>query len=592
MPTRYRAWLLWWGLCLCACTTGSGARSPKKVFSFARTSAHKSLDPVKQFDAASAEIIENLYDTLLQYHYLKRPYQLEPDLLTKMPELSADGLSYEFELRNDVRFTDDPCFASGKGRTLVTDDVIYSFQRYADANLNVKSYPLLQGVIEGMDEFRERTKQLGLATDYGKLSIAGLIKRDDRHFSMRLTRRNPLALYPLAATQLSIVPREAVAHYGRDFENHPVGTGPFTMKRFSRRGVMILRKNPHYHLTYPSEGEPDDAQRGLLRNAGKRLPLIDEVQLPLIEETQPAMLKFLTGQLDWVAMDRDNFVKMAFRDATGFHLKREHAHKFAIYSEPYLAVEYFAVNMKDELLGKNPALRQAIAYALDIPSFITQMKNGRGQALQSIVPPPIGGSARDVPAPWYTHDLAAAKRKLAEAGYPDGKGLPPIVVEYRHTSGAVRQDFEFHRAALAQAGITLKANFQTFTAFLEKVEISGNFQIAEGGWQADYPDAENFYQLLYGPNKVPGPNATSYANAEYDRIYEQARFMPNSPERFALFERLNRIIQADVPMILTWTPMAVGLHQRWVGNFKRNMMIDIPAKYFDVDAGAKFRGVH
>ena len=116
--------------------------------------------------------------------------------------------------------------------------------------------------------------------------------------------------------------------------------------------------------------------------------------------------------------------------------------------------------MKDPLLGKNRALRQAIAYALDIPTFIAQMKNGRGQALQSIVPPPIAGSAREVQSPWYSNDFARAKQKLAEAGYPDGKDLPAIAIEYRHSSGLIRQEFEFHRAQLARVGITLKASYE------------------------------------------------------------------------------------------------------------------------------------
>lgn len=576
----------------CRCGAEAGGTGQKKVLSFLRTSPFKSLDPVKQFDEASSELLMNLYDTLLEYHYLKRPYHLEPNLLARMPEVSGDGLKYTFELRSDVRFNDDPCFPNGKGRLLTSDDVIYSLKRFADANLNIKSYTLLAGVIEGLDAFREQTKQLGKATDYKKLEISGLQKLDDHRFAVTLTHPNPLALYPLAAPVTSIVPREAVERYGQDFENHPVGTGPFKVKQFARRGLMIFEKNPRYHELFPMEGDPGDRERGLLKSAGQRLPLIDEIQLPLIEETQPAMLKFQTGQLDWVAMDRDNFVNIAFKDASGFHLKPAYAHKFVIYSEPYLASEYFTFNMKDPLLGKNKALRQALAYALNTPEFVEKMKNGRGVALQSIVPIPIAGSERDTDAHWYPHSIELAKQKLAEAGYPDGKGLPPITVEYRHTNNMVRQDFEFHRATLEQAGIVLKANFQTFTAFLEKVEVTGNFQVSEAGWQADYPDAENFYQLLYGPNKVPGPNSGSYVNPEYDKLYEQSRFMPNGKERYAIFARMNEILREDLPMLITWTAIAVGLHQHWLTNFKRNMMLTLPAKYFDIDPELKRKGLH
>jgi ABC-type transport system substrate-binding protein len=570
---------------------GSAAADTKKVFHYFRTAEHKSLDPVQQFDSASAELVSNVYDTLLQYKYLERPYALEPLLLTKMPELGADGITYSFELRKDVRFADDPCFAGGKGRTLTSDDVIYSIKRFADANLNVKSYVLMQDLVEGMDEFREQTKLAGKATDYAKLAISGLTKVDDTHFTLKLKKPNHLALLPLAASQLSIVPREAVEHYKDAFESHPVGSGPFVLKTLARRGVTVLERNPGYHGTYPTQGAPGDAEAGLLKAAGAKLPLVDRVELPLIEEPQPAMLKFLSGQLDWIGMDRDNFVKMAFKDATGFHLKPEYASKFAIYNEPALSMDYIAFNLDDKLLGKNKALRQAIAYALDTGAYIEQMRNGRGVPLTTLVPIPIPGSQRDLPsATWYEPDLEKAKQKLVEAGYPGGKGLPPLVLEYRSSNTMSRQEHEFRRAQLAKIGVTLDPNFQTFSNFLQRTE-AGNFQLASAGWQADYPDAENFYQLLYSKNKRPGPNYSNYANPEYDKLFEQSRFMPNGPERFALFAKMAERIREDVPITFIWTPITVGLHQRWVKNLKRHMMVDAPFKYVDVDPAQAKQGV-
>jgi ABC-type oligopeptide transport system substrate-binding subunit len=232
------------------------------------------------------------------------------------------------------------------------------------------------------------------------------------------------------------------------------------------------------------------------------------------------------------------------------------------------------------------ALRQAIAYALDTPGFIEKMLNGRAAPLKSIVPLAIAGSGNDIKAEWYANNLELAKQKLVEAGYPGGKGLPELVLEYRAASNKTRTEYEWNRAELAKIGITLKPNFQTFSAYLQRVE-SGNFQMAGSGWQADYPDAENFYQLLYSPNKPPGPNSSGYNNPEYDKLFEQTRFMPNGPERFALFARMNEMIREDVPVIVTFNHIAVGLHQNWVKNFKRHMMIDMPFKYFDVDVEAK-----
>ena len=229
---------------------------------------------------------------------------------------------------------------------------------------------------------------------------------------------------PFAAAPLSIVPREAVEHYKERFAEHPVGTGPFRLKTLARRGTSIFERNPNYHLTYPKRRRSGDAERGLLASAGKRLPFFDEVQLQLIEEAQPSILKFLAGELDWVAIDRENFANMAYKDASGFHLKPEYTAKYDL-CRTRADTEFFAFNMNNLLVGKNKALRQAIAYGLDAPAYVEKMRNGRGVAPTTSCPPAIAGGQNEVKTPWYPHDLAMAKKKLAEAGSPDGKGLGP-----------------------------------------------------------------------------------------------------------------------------------------------------------------------
>jgi oligopeptide transport system substrate-binding protein len=379
-----------------------------------------------------------------------------------------------------------------------------------------------------------------------------------------------------------------VAHHGAQFEQHPVGSGPFWVKAMSRRGVIVLAKNPRYHQTYPTSGAAGDAELGLLRAAGQRLPFLDEVQLPLVEEAQPRMLKFLDGQLDTVLFDRDNFQNMAVKDEKGFRLKPEFASKYRIFSESALWVEALRLNFKDPLLGKNKALRQALAHAVDSKSYVERMYNGRGAALNTLVPLPIAGSERDLPFKGFAFDPQFVKQKLAEAGYPGGKGLPPLTIEYRAATTQARQNFEFTRAQLAQFGIVVKANFQSFSAWLQRIEAA-NFQLGDTAWTADYPDAENFYALLYSKNKPPGPNWGGFEDPEYDRLFETIRSMPDGPERHALFARMNAIVKDEAPMIQLWNPTRVALTQLRVRNFKINSMFEASFKYFDVDPEAKGR---
>ena len=564
-------------------STATSADSGKKVFSYARTSDPKTLDPHAQFDTASNLFVSSIYDRLIDYHYLKRPYQLQPSLISKMPEVSSNGLVYTFELRKGIYFHDDPAFPQGKGRELEARDVIYSLTRFADINVNTRSWFFLAGAITGLDDFREKSKSFKEKNvDYGSHKVSGMEILDRYRFRLTLTRENPLLLYALAASSAAIVPREAVEKYGSEFARHPVGTGPFMLQKYRKKQTMILVKNPQYFGKYPTDGDPGDEESGLLASAGEQLPLVDEVHIPFIQEAQPNMLKFLSGDLDWIALDRDNFVKMAFRDPSGaFHLNDDYAGKFVIYSEPGLSSVYFPINTKDKLLGANKHLRKALAYALNTEQKIDLLLNGRGVKLETPVPLPIAGSQRQVGNYGYPFSLAKAKEHLAKAGYPDGKGLPPIEMTMGSTSSTAKRTFEFLRNSFAQIGVQLKPDFKTWSAFLNAVE-SGDFQMAFAAWSADYPDPENFYQLFYGPNTAPGPNSSAFNHPGYNAAYEKMRFMKNGPERDKLITEMAKILRDEVPIILDYTHIAVGLVQNWVGNFKRNIMVDPPFAFIKV----------
>jgi oligopeptide transport system substrate-binding protein len=245
--------------------------------------------------------------------------------------------------------------------------------------------------------------------------------------------------------------------------------------------------------------------------------------------------------------------------------------------------------MKDPLLGGNKKLRQALANLVDTQAEIELLLNGRGRKLQSIVPTEIPGNERETGATYYSYDVAQAKRLLAQAGYPDGKGLPPLTIIYGGATADTRMRADLMKAKFAAAGVQLKPVFNDWPTFLRALE-SGNFQLTDSSWLADYPDAENFYQLLYSKNGPPGSNHTAFNNAAYDKAYEVSRLMAGGPERLALFKTMNEIIKDEVPIIIGQISLRFGITQKWVGNLKRNLLTP-EFMYLDVDMARKAKGL-
>lgn len=548
------------------------------------------LDPQRGYDQASNVVMRQVYSQLLTYSYLERPYKLAPDLLESMPTLGADKVTWTFKLRKGVHFVDNACFPGGKGRELTSDDVLYSLKRYADGNVNTRSWFAMEGSVVGLDAYHAATLKAGPGADLTKTDVAGLHRIDDHTFTIKLTHENPLFLYSLTMTPTSVVPVEAVRMYKDRLGVVPVGTGPFTMKEADRKGTLHMTRNPGYYAVYPSVGAPGDAEKGLLKDAGKKLPLVDVLEMPLIEEAQPAALKFLRGELDRRELDRSNFTKLVTHAPDGtLRLGDAYATKFDMRVAAGGNLVMIGFNMKDSVLGKNKALRQALAAAIDPAAIVNVLWNGRGHLLQSVVPYDLVGSERETGAVTNKHDVAAAKLLLAQAGYPDGKGLAPIVLSFPQTDADAHNIFDMLKAQCAAAGIPLVSSFNDLPTFMKALD-GGNFQLGYYSSYADYPDAENFYQQFYSKNLAPGPNSGSFIDAAYDKAYEQARYMANGPQRIELFKTMNAVIKDEVPLIMVYESLRVDVVQKWVGNYKRNVFTSENA-YLSVDMARKKQGV-
>ena len=435
-------------------------------------------------------------------------------------------MEYVFRLRNDIYFQDDPCFPGGKGRAVTARDVIYSIKRLADPAVQSTGYWLVAGKIKGLDEFFNRAAAGGKA-DYS-MEIDGLQALDDRTLKVILTEPYPAFIYVMSMPYTAPVAREAVTYYNvperEGFSRHPVGTGAYRLKLWKRQHRLILEKNPGFRReTYPSIGAPGDREKGLLEDAGKPLPFLDEIWYSIISAGQPVWLLFLQGYLDASGIPQEQFDKVVTKNLELSERFIQKGISLEIASE--LSVFYLAFNMRDPLLGKNKLLRQALSLSFDTDLYNQIFLNGRGINAQGPLPPGIFGFDPNLKNPYKTHDLDRARELLARAGYPGGidprTGRPlELVYDIGSDSTRAREVAAFDMRCFEQLGLKMKLQVNTWSQHLERSH-KGTFQMFSLGWNADYPDAENFLQLLYGPNAPPNPNSASFADPEYDRLYEQ-----------------------------------------------------------------------
>jgi ABC-type transport system substrate-binding protein len=515
-----------------------------------------------------------------------------------MPAVEDGGRTYICRVRKGIYFTPDPAF-KGRRRELTAADFAYGFKRLLDPAVKSPWLWMIDGKLEGGDEARAAAQKSG-RFDYDA-PLRGLEVVDRYTLRIRLKEPDLRFAYVLAVPNMAAVAREVVEAYGLDIGAHPVGTGPYMLGEYKRSTRMVLVANPDFRPTtyVPAGPIPRESEPIAKALAGRRLPLCDRVEISVIEEGQARWLAFLNGEQD--VMDApgipSEFVEQAL-DANG-KLKPELAAKgirHEVLLRPNTYWTYF--NMNDPVVGgytrEKIALRRAIAMGFNVDESIRVLLKGRAVPANGPIPPDITGYDPKLKTQAQLYDPAAARALLERFGYkdrdgdgyretPDGK---PLALErWSVANSAARQADELWKRNMDAIGLRIVFKTDKLPE-LRKMARLGKIPMRGDGWNADYPDAENFMQLLYGPN-AGQENQAQFKLPEFDRLYEQARALPDSPQRMRLFDRMTELVIAYAPWRLTYHILEDHLAHAWVRIYQAHPIRSQTYVFTDVDPAAR-----
>ena len=565
-----------------AATLAVVAQDVKIIPAVMPTDGPRTLDPVRGSTTYDNMGCAQIYETLLQVSYYDNQ-RFEPQLLAELPTRLEDGKRYRFRLRDDVYFQSDECFPGGTGRKLTTDDVFYSWKRIADPANGLKNWWLLEDAIVGLEVPAE-----GVAFDYDA-PVAGFVKISDTEFEVELTRPVFRFLWVLTMFQTSVVPREAVEHYGSDFGAHPVGTGPYVLDEWIPKQRLTFNRNPDYYECYYPAAElwsEEDRQKGLADAAGQRLPIADRIEFAMIIEEQPRFLEFKQGNLAWIELPFTYFGEL-FSPRTKRMNRESRKAGYQYRNVLVLDMIFRAFNMEDPIVGgytpDKIALRKAMAYAIDHDEFNEVFYKGLCVQYDGPIPPTLDGHPENhrVEGAPRGPDLPKARALLAEAGYPNGEGLAPIRF-YTNSSSVNAKMMDLLRRQLGEIGVKLDAQMVDFSQLIELTnkKQAPMFSFA---WLSDYPDAENNLALFYSKNVSPGSNHWNYSRPEFDELYERAVVMEPGEERTALYVQMRDMVIADVPMVGSLARNRYYVWQPWLKNARPTPRFWAWFKFLDVD---------
>lgn len=567
------------------------AQAQDKVLHMFLSTSETGLDPAVASDNATLSLLENLFDPLLRYDYLARPATLRPNTATAMPAVSSDGLTYTFRIRPGIHFTPDPAFR-GRKREVTAADYVYSLKRLYDPALKSPWAYMFEGKIAGDAVLRAR---------FGPdVPVAGLQALDRYTLRIQLTAPDNNFLFYLATAASSVVAREVIEAYPGQAGNHPIGTGPFMLGQWKRSDRIVLLANPDSTAVFAATPGDDPEDRAIAAALeGKRLPRVDRVEVRIAEEFQGRMLGFLNAEYDYLEQIPESMTGMVVHDGA---LKPDLAARGIVLSRfPVLQTYYMWMNMTDPVVGgystDRIALRRAISMAYNSAEDIALLKKGFAIKAESPLPPNVRGYDPGYRSP-VPYDPALANALLDRHGYdkrdpdgfrraPDGKPLTLQMHSEATVGGRLRD--ELWRKCLNAIGVRVVFKSDKKTEIIKASRL-GTVQMFESNWIADFPDGDNFYQLLYGPN-AGRANYARFNLPQYNVRYEKARLLQDGAERNRLYFEMNQLLHAYNPWVPLTHVLSGDLRHPWLKNYKRHPVEFTNWRYLDIDVAQRARSV-
>jgi ABC-type transport system substrate-binding protein len=561
-----------------------------KVLHVAFAAPETGFDPQASSDLYSNFVNREIFDPLYRYDHLARPYKVVPNTAAALPQISEDGLAWTIKIKPGLYFSDDPAF-KGKKRELTAADYVYSFKRLLDPALRSNNVQILDDRLVGAKDLIAAAKKSGKFDYDAPLPGAQAVDRYTLKLTLNFPAYDLLADLTLSAT--GAVAREVVAAYGDAagwVMDHPVGTGPYLLKSWPRGQQIVLEANPNFRdLKYPESAQLEDAAL-VAKMRGKKLPIIGRVEISIIEESNPRLLAFDKGELDYVEVPRELTPKVL----AGEKLKPEYTQRGIVLGrgvQPSVVYTYF--NMEDPVVGgytpDKIALRRAISMAYNNNDEIHVIRLDQALPATQVIPPNVIGydPAFKGDAPY---DVAGAKALLDKFGYVDRDGdgwrdLPdgrPLKLTMASDPSAIYREFDdLWLRSMSAVGIRIEFLKQKFPDTL-KMAVAGQLQMWGLANTATNDAGLTFLDLLYGPHKGQS-NLSRFDLPEFNALYDQAKKMPNGPQRVQLFRRMSALVSAYAPWKLhTYRIESIVVHP-WVQGYKYNTFDPHPWMYYDLD---------